>query len=214
MIKEFGFLERTNGPLPYVVYVPRLDPMPKELPTILFLHGRGESGADGLRQTLIGLSHAIRNRRTDWPFLVIAPQKPEFDKLWPAHRDDLDKIIQLVEKEFPTDPHRRYITGLSQGGNGTFELADKLSWHFAAMAPVCGWSDRKDLHEAYQSIPCWAFHGDADQAVPIQKSIDAIKQIDSPLAKLTTYPGVGHNSWDNAYQNEKLGEWFLSHTLE
>jgi predicted peptidase len=31
--------------------------------------------------------------------------------------------------------------------------------------------------------------------------------------KLTTYPGVGHNSWDNAYRQEKLNEWLLQQSL-
>ena len=40
--------------------------------------------------------------------------------------------------------------------------------------------------------------------------IDAIKAAGgSP--KFTIYPGVGHNSWDKAYRDEKLNEWFLEH---
>jgi predicted peptidase len=212
---ESGFLDREvtvdGKPSRYVVFVPKgLDP--KGLPVILFLHGYGESGSDGLLQTAVGLGHAIQRNRTQWPFLVVFPQKPVFESLWPNYVPLLDSILQHVEAEFAPDTHRRYLTGLSQGGHGTFQLAKALAWRFAAIAPVCGWAD-DEVGERLLDIPVWAFHGDDDEAVKVSASIQAIDAIEKAggRAKLTRYPGVGHNSWDAAYQNEKLGEWFLQH---
>ncbi|MBL8067078.1 MAG: dienelactone hydrolase family protein [Armatimonadetes bacterium] len=210
-----GFLDFAVGGNEFVIYVPR-KPVAAPAPAILFLHGRGESGTDGIKQTAIGLGNAIRMAAADWPFLVVMPQKPDFDLLWPNYTDRIDECLRFAESRFKIDPHRRYITGLSQGGNGTFELAGSLAWQFAAAAPVCGWIDSEGAAAKIAHIPVWVFHGDADTAVPIAKGRAAVESIRlaGGNAKLTEYPGVGHNSWDNAYQKESLGAWFLEHSLD
>lgn len=209
-----GFINHTVDGNDFVIYTPRVFKTPA--PAILFLHGRGESGTDGIKQTAIGLGHAIRMSAADWPFIVVAPQKPDFDSLWPAHIQRINQTLEFADANHQIDPHRRYITGLSQGGNGTFELATSLTWQFAAAAPVCGWIEDLSTANKLKDIPLWAFHGDADTAVNIEDSRQAVAAITAAggKAKLTEYPGVGHNSWDNAYQKESLGNWFLSHSLD
>lgn len=61
-------------------------------------------------------------------------------------------------------------------------------------------------------MPVWAFHGDADTTVVPERSYEMQKWVEEAggSCKLTIYPGVGHNSWDKAYREEKLNEWFLS----
>lgn len=210
-----GFLDCAVGPNEFVVYVPR-HPLPVPAPAILFLHGMGESGTDGIKQSAIGLGHAIRLKSADWPFLVVMPQKPDAQLLWPNYVDRINETLEYADAHFEIDPHRRYITGLSQGGNGTFELATSLAWQFAAAAPVCGWIDSETAAAKLREIPIWAFHGDADTAVPIAKGRAAVESIVAAggNAKLKEYPGVGHNSWDDAYQKESLGAWFLKHSLD
>jgi len=207
-----SFSLRRSSALPYVVYVPE-GRQPKGLPVILYLHGRGESGTDGWLATAIGLPDQIRRKSGRWPFLVLIPQKPQTDVLWPAHRDELNQILRNVQAEFEPDPHRRYITGLSQGGNGTFELCESLDWNFAAAAPVCGWVDPTWAASQLRSIPIWAFHGDKDPVVPVTRSIEAVEAIVAAggEAKLTRYPDLTHNSWDAAYNEGELPSWFLSH---
>jgi predicted peptidase len=95
-------------------------------------------------------------------------------------------------------------------------LATKLSWKFAALAPVCGWADDPEVAaEAIGKTPLWAFHGDKDTAVPVQRSIDLVEAIQNRGgdAKLTRYPDVGHDSWHKAYQGEQIAAWFLTHSL-
>ncbi|MBZ0212155.1 MAG: prolyl oligopeptidase family serine peptidase, partial [Nitrospirae bacterium] len=146
----------------------------------------------------------------------VAPQKPEFDKLWPTERETVNAILRDVEKAYAVHPHQRYLTGLSQGGHGTIALAKRLVWDFAAIAPVCGWSEdptaaAKDLAD----MPLWAFHGEKDQAVKPEGSKDLVAALEKLGAhpKLTLYPELGHNCWDAAYRDAGLAEWFLSHTL-
>lgn len=210
---ETGFLSREAGGRRYVVYVPHQVKPP--YPTILFLHGRGESGSDGYKQMAIGLLNAVLWNMARWPFLIVAPQKPSQDKLWPEETDMLHDILHAVEKDFPTDPHRRYLTGLSQGGHGTFSLAKRLPWQFAAVAPVCGWGDEAQVVKDLADTPVWAFHGGKDDVITPDRSvklIDALKPV-NPQAKHTLFPEANHNSWDPTYQGSDLPTWLLSHSL-
>lgn len=196
----------------YAVYVPKSWDGRSPLPAILYLHGRGESGTDGVRQLLIGLPRAVMDRADRWPFLIIAPQKSEMDAEWFDQRDWLDAMLGLVERVWPIDPARRYITGLSQGGRGTMRLAGGVAWKFAAAAPVCGWCNPDEAATSLNGIPTWAFHGDADTVVPVEGTRRVIERLRERGAspRETIYPGVEHNSWDLAYASE-LPEWFLQH---
>lgn len=211
---ESGFFDREVDGRPYVVFVPKGVKGP--LPSILFLHGMGESGTDGLLQVSVGIGPALMRNRDRWPFLVVLPQKPVHRELWPEHANYLSKVLDAVQKEFEPDPHRRYLTGLSQGGHGTFHLVRNLSWQFAAAAAVCGWVAPETAVRNFRGIPLWAFHGEKDPVVPAEASRRAVQALQEAGedAKLTLYPDVGHNSWDSAYAEEQLPKWLLSHRLD
>ena len=197
----------------YQVYVPSEISAP--LPAILFLHGYGESGIDGSAQVSTGLGPAIRENPERWPFLVVFPQKPEFEPLWPEYLPMLNKILVDVEDKFSIDKNRLYITGLSQGGNGTLALARSLRWQFAAAAPICGWENPRTASLTFKEMPLWLFHGELDSSVPFESSVSIVKWMRrwKLEPKLTIYPGVGHDSWIQAYR-DNLPEWLLTHTLE
>ena len=60
-------------------------------------------------------------------------------------------------------------------------------------------------------VPVWIFHGDADQAVPVEvsrKMFAALKAIGADV-RYTELPGVAHNAWDPAYARADLFEWLL-----
>lgn len=218
MAGETGFLDRTveveGVKRRHVVHVPLGYGPGKKWPAILFLHGYGESGTDGFFQLWHGVARAIVRKRDEWPFISIFPQKAIADKLWPSEVPTLLKVLDATEAEFSLDPARRYLTGLSQGGHGTIMLAKRLNWEFAALAPVCGWADDPAVAaEAIGKTPLWAFHGDKDQAVPVQRSVDLVEAIQKRggNAKISRYPDVGHDSWHKAYQDEGLAKWFLEH---
>ena len=211
---ESGFLDKTieyNGTtVKYVVYVPKEYKAEKPHPSILFLHGSGEQGDDGKKQVSVGLGAAIKLAEDKWNFIVIFPQKPAGRGGFMEHEKLILDILEKTKKEYTLDEKRQYITGLSMGGMGTWSLICKYPDRWAAAAPVCGRGNPADAPKI-KDLPIWNFHGDKDTAVPIKKSqemIDAIKAAGGN-PKFTIYPGVGHNSWDKAYQEEKLYEWFL-----
>jgi predicted peptidase len=119
------------------------------------------------------------------------------------------------------DTRRVYLTGLSMGGFGAFSLALRSPERFAAVAPVCGGGNPFPPHgfdkkrkAALQSLPFWVFHGDKDTAVALAESermVAALKKQGCDVT-FTVYPGVGHDSWTQTYNNPELYEWFLQHT--
>jgi predicted peptidase len=213
MSKPAGFIEGSLDGRGYVVYNPGAVEEPK--PAILFLHGAGESGKDNLRQVIQGIGSAVMWDRDRWPFLIVFAQKPEVRELWPTQVEHLNGILKATEAEHSIDPHRRYLTGLSQGGHGTFHLVKKLAWQFAAAAPVCGWCSPETAVENFSDIPIWAFHGGADPVVPPKGSTEPIEALIAKGcdAKVTIYEGVDHNSWDKAYRESDLPTWLLGHSL-
>jgi predicted peptidase len=213
---ETGFLDKTidsNGTaVKYIVYVPKGYDPEKAHPTILFLHGSGEQGDDGKKQATQGLGNAIRLAEDRWNFIVIFPQKPPGRGGFNQHEKLILDIVEKTKKEYKVDDKRFYITGLSMGGYGTWMLTCKYPTMFAAAAPICGGGNPAEAAKI-KDLPIWNFHGDKDTAVPIKQSqdmIDAVKAAGG-TPKFTIYPGVGHNSWDKAYREEKLYEWFLEH---
>jgi len=212
--QESGFLDKTidyNGAaVKYVVFVPKGYNPEKPHPTILFLHGSGEQGDDGKKQATQGLGNAIKLAEDKWNFIVMFPQKPPGRGGFAEHEKLILDIIEKTKKEYKVDDKRFYITGLSMGGYGTWTLACKYPTMFTAAAPICGGGNPADAAKI-KDLPIWNFHGDKDTAVPIKRSqdmIDALKAAGG-TPKFTIYPGVGHNSWDKAYREESLHEWFL-----
>lgn len=208
-----GFIAKTmtikEKEIKYVVYVPASYDPGKPTPTIIFLNGYGECGKDGWRQ-VFHFGGAIMLHAEKWPFIVIFPQKQNPESFWEDEEIVVMTAFEKTKKEYNLDLSRIYLTGLSQGGHGTWAIASRHPEMFAAIAPVCGWGDEK-IAKKLTRMPIWAFHGDADQAVKVERSQDMKKWIEEAggKVKLTIYPGVGHNSWDKAYRDENLGEWFL-----
>lgn len=197
----------------YAVYVPRDYTPDKEWPVIVFLNGRGECGTDGQKQIAVGLATAVMLDAKSWPFIVVFPQKPDYNSDWSSHEGLVLGALDKTLEEYSTDKSRVYLTGLSQGGRGTWEIGAKHADRFAAIAPICGWGDPATLALALAKMPCWAFHGEKDRAVPVSGTknlVAALEKINAPV-KMTIYPEADHNSWDQAYRTEKMGEWFLTH---
>jgi predicted peptidase len=123
----------------YQVFVPYNWDKHKKWPVILFLHGAGERGEDGLLQTDVGLGHAIREQVARFSFVVVMVQCPQ-ESVWTDSEMEEQALAALDRsmKEFHGDSGRIYLTGISMGGYGTWDLAAKYPHRFAAYAPICG----------------------------------------------------------------------------
>lgn len=210
-----GFLSRTltddRGAHRYVVFVPpQYDPA-RAWPLIVFLNGAGECGTDGWAQVSVGLGPAILAQVERWPFLVVLPQKPDRSSAWEDHDAMVMAMLDAVRRDYCVDERRLFLTGLSQGGHGTWALGARHQNVWAAIAPVCGYGDGKAIAQDLAAMPIWCFHGDADRAVSVEqsRSITAAIAAVGGTPRLTIYPGVGHDSWVRAYRDEPLAAWLL-----
>jgi len=142
-----------------------------------------------------------------FPFIVVSPQCPEHQR-WSVKT--LDKLLNDIVAQYRIDEDRIYVTGLSLGGYGTWDLAARFPNRFAAIAPICGGEPSRACR--FKHLPVWAFHGAQDEVAPLERSqemVDALQQCGNDV-RLTTYPDAGHNSWTETYDNPERYEWFLS----
>ena len=180
-------------------------------PLIIFLHGMGERGNDLELVKIHGIPKIIE-RQPDFPFVVLSPQCPD-ETTWWDHHLTLKALLDETVANYAVDVHRIYLTGLSMGGYGTWSMATRYPELFAAIAPICG-GGFPGLASALKDIPVWAFHGAEDAVVKLevgQGMVDALRACGGNV-RFTVYPGVGHDSWTQTYDNPELYQWFLQHT--
>ena len=196
----------------YLLFLPdeyKAEDKQKQWPLMVFLHGAGERGTDLNRVKKHGPPKIVESK-PGFGFIVVSPQCPK-GTYWKV--DDVMQIIEKIQSDFNVDGSRTYLTGLSMGGYGSWALAAKHPSRFAAVVPICG-AGVADTAESLLNVPIWAFHGDADEVVPLSgttKIVDAIKEKGGKLIKQTVYEGVGHDSWTQTYDNPELYQWLLSH---
>ncbi|NWF89897.1 MAG: prolyl oligopeptidase family serine peptidase [Ignavibacteriaceae bacterium] len=196
----------------YLLYLPKdYEKVNDEFPLVLFLHGAGERGTDVEKVKVHGLPRLI-NEGKDFPFIVVSPQCPE-DMFW--NTDLLTALLDEIEDNYRVDKNRIYVTGLSMGGHGTWSLAIAQPHRFAAIAPVCGWSN-PTMACTIKHVPIWVFHGAKDNVVPLSASEQMVEKLKSCNAdvKFTIYPEANHDSWTETYNNDELYSWLLQHSLK
>ena len=197
--------------LDYLSFTPRGRPDPEGWPLVLFLHGAGERGADVARVAACGLPFDLAGG-IELPARVVAPQCPT-DTTWSQHLDGLLLLLDHVLAEGDVDPERVILTGLSMGGTGAWHLAVVAPERFAALAPVCAqdtwFIGDATFVDALRRVPVWAFHGEDDDVVPADASREHVATLRAAGvdARLTLYPGVGHDSWKQAYATPELWTW-------
>ena len=237
-----GFLDRVvtvgSETYRYQVYVPADYSADRLWPVILFLHGAGERGADGLLQTDVGIGTAIRKHSARFPAIVVLPQARSDHRWDDAMQAQAVAALEAATMEFHGDRDRTYLTGLSMGGRGAWILAGKAPERFAALVVIAGpvtyipetWTTIEketafregdflrsaDPYGAVaakvKSLPIRLFHGSADMAVPVTESRQmaaALQRLGTDV-KYTEYEGLPHNSWDRAYAELDLIPWLLA----
>ncbi len=214
-------LETQEKAYPYKL----VQPVPAEgaLPLVVFLHGAGERGDDNAAHMRRPLRLLNAPHMASKPCFMLAMQCPKGES-WAPFRprgplpdrplpamQALMEAIETVVAEYPVDPTRIYLTGLSMGGFGTWELAARRPSWFAAAVPICG-GGRAQIAPALVDLPIWAFHGQNDQVVKeagSRRIIDAIRAAGGRPA-YSSLPGVGHNAWDVAYGPRGAMEWLFA----
>jgi predicted peptidase len=230
--KEFILAEGKT--LPYRILYPDNYDKSKKYPLILLLHGGGERGKDNEKQLTHGAKLFLKEEnRKNFPAIIVVPQCPE-DSYWGSTKIDrttqpftidfdysaepnwplvaANELVKKLSAEESVDKSRMYITGLSMGAMGTFEAVYRYPGLYAAALPICGGADTKKYDKRIGKIPFWVFHGAADAVVDVNLSrqmVDKLKSLKTEV-KYTEYPGVNHNSWDNAFTEKEYLSWMFS----
>lgn len=210
-----------NGEVNYLLYVPDdygADPQ-KKWPLLIYLHGRSRVYGD-----VLGLKDDYPlNTLADegaFPFIVLAPKSiGDYDQ-WSSDAQVQMAMTALdeVQAQLSVDPERIYLTGGSGGGNGVWVISLLYPDRFAALVPFMGYYGYPftvpDNICDIKDIPVWAFHGDADEVVPLeaeQRIVDALKACGGNV-QFTIFPGIGHDLDYSLIYNSDLYAWLLSHT--
>lgn len=229
-LKPYVYTNALGEVFPYRLSAPQFPEKGKKYPLILFLHGSGECGSDNRLQLRAGVPALLGTlQQRPQPVMVLAPQcqagnwwvkrlamKPEYaaaKEPTPALEVALELCRHLVS-ERQADPDRLYVTGLSLGGFGAWDAAQREPAMFAAAIPICGGGDIRRVQEI-RRLPIWVFHGTDDKNVPVECSrrmVELLRQIGSRSVRYTEYEGAGHNVWDQTYANPEVIDWLLRQT--
>lgn len=204
---------KVSGEISYLIYTPK-DYAEKgnTKPLLLFLHGAGERGNDLKMVKAWGPPKIIENGG-EMPFIVVSPQCPK-GEFWNSFL--LKELLNEVIEKYNVDESRIYLTGLSMGGYGSFDLAMSYPNMFAAVAPVCGGGNTA-MAFRMKAIPTWVFHGKLDKAVPFKRSVemvDALKELGAEPKFTILDEGDHADAWIHAYNEVDLWDWFLKHKKE
>jgi predicted peptidase len=234
-----GFLDRRvivgRHVYRYVVYLPPAWSAERTWPVILFLHGVGECGKDGHRQTKVGIGSALRATPERIPAIVVFPQIRKGECWLGEPAEAAMKALRSATQEFRGDPNRTYLTGLSLGGFGAWHIALAYPNTFAAMIPICGGivpngsatSVRQSpltttVPDPYEytagklrDLPIWMFHGEKDD-VTLPSEARAMYEALTAAGgnvRYTEYKSEEHMVWDCAYGEDSLWKWLFAQHL-
>lgn len=218
----------TGLALPYRLFVPADCDARNPCGLLLFLHGAGERGTNNQAQLKNdALAWTTPQAQAGHPTVVVYPQCPG-DMQWveapwaegtyslaeTAISKPMAAVMNLLaalRKALPIDPNRLFVTGLSMGGYGTFDIIARNPTMFAGALPLCGGGDPSQA-PALRDLPIWIFHGDSDPAVPVRGSRQMVRALrdagGSP--RYTEVAGWGHDIWTRAYQELEVLRWLLA----
>lgn len=208
----------------YRLYVPSDYTASKKYRLVLFLHGSGERGIDGEKHLAAtnGIIHKVVNDENyKHDTILLAPQCPP-DVRWVDREPysgqytspkyispTLELVMDVMDKEiiekYNVDTSKVYVSGLSMGGQGTWDLITRYPGYFAAAGAICGGLDIDKL-DIIKRTPVWAANDPDDKVVaaqPVIEAVQALKDMEADVYyKAYDVGGDGHASWVPAYTGD------------
>lgn len=140
---------------------------------------------------------------------------PDFSG-WMNIEKELLMMLDTVLATYRADPKRVYLTGISYGGFGTFDMAARYPDRWAAIAPIVGTgkiNDAKALASA--RLPIWMFGGGKDTSIKphwLYRMANALESAGHPALRFTVHEDMDHDAWKRVYEGEDLYSWFLRYS--
>lgn len=216
------FSEIDDTDQPYAIYLPKDFNAKKKYPLVISLHGAGSNHRLNLRRVFgrsnQGEENDVEASRyfpawDDVDFIVASPLARGTMGYQGVAEKDVYDVLADVKGRFPIDDDRVYLTGLSMGGGGTLWLGLSRPDLWAALAPVCPAppSDTGELAINALNLPIHFFQGGDDPVVKPEGTREWVRKLKEfgTAVESTEYPGVQHNSWEDAYRNGSIFKWFV-----
>ncbi len=209
--------------MPYRLFVPHPYNKQKKYPLVLWLHGGAGRGNDNVKQisggnTIGAHVWTLPENQSRHSCFVVAPQCPDneswanFDTAQPTRQMQLAlEILQDLQRTLSIDSQRLYVAGQSLGGFGTWSVISHHPQMFAAAVPICGGGNESKASNLART-PIWAFHGEADQAVSVERSRKMVAAIRAAggMPKYTEYKEAGHAIWERVFSEPELLPWVFA----
>lgn len=199
----------TGELIPYQLYVPSTWTPARRSPLVVALHGANLDetnmlGRNGGEMQKLAEAHG---------FIVVAPLGYKLNSAYGSQRGLVSKIVTdqervrrseadvlqvmaRVEAEYNVDPHRRYLTGNSMGGGGTWWIGGQHPDLWAAIAPAAYGGVLPQDVPALKTMPILAVVGDHDEIgmLPRVRQSVAVLEAGGAHPQLVVVPGGTHAS--------------------
>jgi pimeloyl-ACP methyl ester carboxylesterase len=218
----FSFVDDTDQP--YGLYIPKNFDDQKKYPLVVSLHGAFSNHRLNLKRVFgkgnkLGETDAEATRYfpsvRDVEYIVASPLARGTMGYQGIAEEDVYAVLEDVKKRFRIDEERVYLTGLSMGGGGTLWLALTRPDVWAAIAPVCPAppAGTEPLAGNALNYPVKLFQGEIDPLVKAEQTRGWHKRFQElgTNVEYVEFPGVKHNSWDNAYADGAIFDWFAKY---
>lgn len=196
---------------PYLLYLPKdYSTNNKNFPLVIYLGGGSQNGDDLNKLKTYGIPFYIEQGH-EYPFIIASPQCPE-KKYWTTE-NWFDSLYANITSSYRIDTTRIYVTGISNGGFGTWQVAMDYPDKFAAIAPLCGGVNDSDTVNIckLKQLPIWTFHGTADDLIPIGETERIVNKLEANgHIKFTRLQNEGHGI-QYLYANDEIFDWLLQH---
>lgn len=217
-----GSVSDGTASIPYRLFQPQGEAPGQKVPLILYLHGMGERGTDNVTQTTWMGNLAAKTSSGQYAAYVLAPQintSMWFSSNSSTPSEAMSLTLQALHQAMNNpnvDTSRIYVTGVSMGGFGTWDILRRDPNTFAAAVPMSGGGDPSTA-SAIKDTPIWAFHGSADNVVSVDTTRNMIAALKDAggSPNYTEVAGGGHVIWPEMYQDagNTLYSWLFSQRL-
>lgn len=147
----------------YAFSVPLTYQPSKAYGLVVCLHGAGFTGEAYLERWESRLGH---------DYLLVCPTFPAGAWFTRRAEDLVLTLLELVQAKYHVDPDRIFLTGMSNGGIGTWLIGMHHAPRFAGLAPMASGLD--DVLMPFlanlRSTPVYIIHGAKDQVMPVELS--------------------------------------------
>ena len=191
----------------------------KKYPLVVSLPYGGQPATDMIKQIEGAVAAELLStdvNRKKYPAFIFIPHCPPGSGWggipnYPSVDSLVLDAISSLDNLFGIDVKRRYVTGISRGGYGTWNFICKRPDMFAAAIPVCGGGDSALASKA-ATVAVWAFHGKNDKNVPVSGSRNMISALERAGShpKYSEFPDEGHNIWYKVSITPGLWDWLFA----